>query len=373
MSNILGKVVTVTLFGESHGPEIGCVIDGLAAGVKINMDFMRAQMEKRRAKGDISTKRREPDNVIFKSGVFNGYTTGTPVCLIIENTSVNSADYSKTESFLRPGHADYTAHIKYHGFEDARGGGHFSGRLTAPLVAAASIFIDLFKGRGINIVTHIASCAGVEDIGFSDDPFIFSEQLNLLSGKDFAVLDDDAGLRMYEKIECAAKEGDSVGGILETVITGIPAGIGEPFFDSVESMIAHALFSIPAVKGIEFGTGFGFAEKKGSEANDAFVTDGKKIYTKTNNNAGINGGITNGMPVILRTVVKPTPSVYVPQQTVNIRTMENATIQIHGRHDPCILHRAAVVQDSLCALVLADLVTQAAGLSWQEGKSWITD
>ncbi|PWM46797.1 MAG: chorismate synthase [Clostridiales bacterium] len=372
MSNTLGKALTLTLFGESHGASVGCVVDGIAAGIKVDEAFIASQMDKRRAKGLISTQRHEGDIVLIQSGVVNGYTTGTPLCLIIQNTNTKSGDYSKTQGLLRPGHADFTAHIKYKGFEDARGGGHFSGRLTAPIVAAASIFVDLFKSKNVHIATHLLKCAGVEDASFSAEFEILAKQINQLNISDFAVLDTEAGEVMQEKIENAAKEGDSVGGVLETIITGLPVGLGEPFFNSVESALAHALFSIPAVKGVEFGIGFRFADKKGSEANDFFITDGKNIFTKTNNNGGINGGITNGMPIIVRTVIKPTPSIYKQQQTVNIDTMTNETLQLHGRHDPCILHRARVVQDSLCALVLADLATQVYGVTWQEAKPWIT-
>lgn len=370
MSNTLGRAITLTLFGESHGAAVGCVLDGIAAGVKVDEAFMAAQMEKRRAKGTISTQRHEEDKVLIQSGVVDGYTTGTPVCLLIQNTNTKSGDYSK--SLLRPGHADFTAHIKYNGFEDARGGGHFSGRLTAPVVAAGSIFINLLANKNVHIATHISKCAGVEDKPFSEQAQILSEQIKQLNSSEFAVIDTEAGAEMHRKIEEAAKDGDSVGGVLETIITGLPAGLGEPFFDSVESALSHALFSIPALKGVEFGLGFAFADKKGSEANDAFVTDGKKITTKTNNNGGINGGITNGMPIILRTVIKPTPSVFKKQNTVNTDSMKNEVLQLQGRHDPCIVHRARVVQDSVCALVLADLATQVYGTKWQEETSWIT-
>lgn len=372
MSNTLGKAITVTLFGESHGASVGCVLDGVAAGVKMDEGFMAQQMDKRRAKGTISTARQEADAVHIQSGVVNGVCTGTPICLLIENTNTKSADYAKTQTLLRPGHADYTAHVKYKGFEDARGGGHFSGRLTAPLVAAGSIFTHLLAGKGVCIATHMAECAGVKDNTFAQDAKTMAQQMAALNAQDFAVLDAEKGLAMQQLIEMAAKDGDSVGGILETVITGLPVGLGEPFFGSVESELAKALFSIPAVKGVEFGLGFAFADKKGSTANDAFTVQAEKISTKTNHNGGINGGITNGMPIVLRTVVKPTPSIYKPQSTVDIAAMQNATLQLAGRHDPCIVHRARVVQDSLCALVLADLATQMYGTAWQEETPWIT-
>lgn len=378
MRDTFGNAISLTLFGESHGPAIGAVLHGVAAGVPVDEAFMAAQMDKRRAKGTISTARSEADAVQLLSGVKNGVATGSAIALQILNTNTKSGDYAKTQTLLRPGHADFTAHAKYHGFQDARGGGHFSGRLTAPLVAAGSIFTQLLRARGVVIGTHLARCAGVADASLAADGAALRAQLTALNEAEFAVLDSAAGAAMTAAIEAAAAEGDSVGGVLETAVTGLPAGLGEPFFTSVESVLAQLLFSMPAVKGVEFGAGFALADWRGSTANDAFCIApppaAPRVVTATNHNGGINGGITNGMPLVLRTVVKPTPSIYQPQNTVDFATKQNAVLQIHGRHDPCILHRARVVQDSLVALALADLLTMAYGTAWQqEGFAWNTD
>lgn len=373
MRDSFGNAITLTLFGESHGAAVGAVINGIAPGVAIDTDFMAQQMDKRRAKGKISTARKEADAVQIVSGAQGGFATGTALTLLIANENTKSGDYTKTADLLRPGHADFTAHAKYHGFQDARGGGHFSGRLTAPLVAAGSIFTRLLAKKGVAIATHLAQCANVFDDAFSNDEIILKKQLAALNDADFAVLNAEKGAEMTAAIEKAAAEGDSVGGVLETVILGLPAGLGEPFFTSVESELAALLFSMPAVKGVEFGDGFGFAALRGSEANDAFVLKNNKICTATNRNGGINGGITNGMPVVLRTVIKPTPSIYKPQSTVDFAAKQPATLQITGRHDPCIVHRARVVQDSLVAFGLADLCSMAFGTRWQEETAWNTD
>ena len=371
MSDTIGRAVTLTLFGESHGPAIGCVLEGLCPGVRVDEAFLAAQMEKRRAKGAISTARTEADRVRFVSGVKDGRATGTALTLLIENTNTKSEDYARTQQLLRPGHADYTAFEKYHGFQDARGGGHFSGRLTAPLVAAGSIFVQLLRSKGVWIGTHLAQCAGVADEPFAGEGAVLSSQLEALEHAAFPALDDAAGAAMVRAIEAAASEGDSVGGVLETAVCGLPAGLGEPFFGSVESVLAALCFSMPAVKGVEFGTGFSLAGMRGSEANDAFCMRGGRIRTQTNRNGGINGGITNGMPLVMRTAVKPTPSIYKAQQTVDYAQKEEAVLQIHGRHDPCIAHRACIVQTSLVALGLADLITQACGPAWQkEDATW---
>lgn len=360
MNNTIGNRVALTLFGESHGTAIGAVVDGLPAGIKVKEEFISHQLDLRRPFGKISTSRQEADKFEIISGVFNGKTTGTPVCIVIPNENTQSKDYSKTYGKARPGHADYTAFCKYNGCEDYRGGGHFSGRITAGLVAAGAIAIDLLSQKGIRIGTHISKCAGVEDASFTD----FENDINLISDKMFAVLSDEKGGQMIEKIEEASKNGDSVGGILETAVIGLPVGIGEPWFDSVESMLSHALFSIPAVKGVEFGAGFCCADMLGSQMNDAFVLTNNKISTKTNNNGGINGGITNGMPVIFRCALKPTPSISKEQETVDFINNENTVFSVKGRHDPCIVHRARVVVDSITALVLCDLLSQKFGIDW---------
>ena len=370
MKNTFGSDLSLTIFGESHGRAVGAVLDGMAAGVPVEEAFLAACMDKRRARGDgLSTPRVEADAVQLLSGVVNGRTTGTAIALMIENTNTRSGDYAKTADLLRPGHADYTAYAKYHGFQDARGGGHFSGRVTAALVAGGAIVLSALHRAGIDITTHIAECAGIADTRFAqDDAAQLSAQVEALASKPegFAVLDETVEEPMKAAIRAAGAEGDSVGGMLETAILGLPAGIGEPYFDSVESEIAHLVFSVPAVKGIEFGTGFGFADLKGSEANDAFRMKGNTIVTATNHNAGVNGGISNGMPVVFRTAVKPTPSIYKKQKTVDYLAKQDAPLSIQGRHDPCIVPRAAIVQTCAAALAVGDLMTARYGTAWME-------
>ncbi|MBP9988071.1 MAG: chorismate synthase [Ruminococcus sp.] len=357
MKNTFGNSISVTLFGESHSSHIGAVLDGMPAGIKVNEDFIRHQLSLRRPFSDISTARIETDNFQIVSGVFNGKTTGTPICIIIENTSQISSDYEAYKTIARPSHADYTAHCKYNGFEDYRGGGHFSGRITAALVAVGAIVISALKEKNIHIGTHIKRCAGIEDKPFSD----LSQDVDRLNSMQFAVNDEVAGKLMQEKILQAKNEGDSVGGILETAVIGLPAGIGEPWFDSLEGQLSHILFSVPSIKGVEFGAGFGIADMYGSQANDVFRISDGKIITETNNNGGINGGISNGMPIIFRCAVKPTPSICKEQNTVDFVRMENTKIQVSGRHDPAIIHRARVVIDSVTALAIYDLGSEIIG------------
>ena len=355
MKNTFGTGVSVTLFGESHGAEIGAVLDGLAPGIEIDEDFIRARLSLRRPYGKISTARVEADEFRIVSGVFEGKTTGTPLCILIPNTNTRSHDYQK--GLPRPGHADYTAECKYHGFQDYRGGGHFSGRLTAPLVAAGAIAMSILKEKGITLGTHIASLSTIRDRDFSDP----SEDVKKLNERPFPVLDEQAAARMQTEIESAAAEGDSVGGVLETLVLGMPAGVGEPWFDSVESLLSHALFSIPGIKGVEFGAGFAISTMRGSRANDPLCLRDGRVETTTNHNGGINGGITNGMPICFRCAVKPTPSIFCEQETVDLDARKNATLSLQGRHDPAIVHRARAVVDSVTALVLCDLLAQRYG------------
>lgn len=338
MKNTFGNAVSVTLYGESHGPSIGCVIDGLAPGIPVDEQYIAELLTRRRPAGAISTARQEADKFIIESGVFNGKTTGTPICIRIPNEDTRSGDYSR---LARPGHADYAAHCKYHGYEDYRGGGHFSGRITAALVAAAGIVMPALEQKGICIKTSIHRLAGIPGDG--------NAQVNA---------------EMEEKILSAKATGDSVGGVLETTVTGMPAGVGEPWFDSVESLLSHALFSIPAVKGVEFGDGFALADLCGSEANDAFSVTEDGIKTATNHNGGINGGITNGMPLVFRCAVKPTPTIGKPQNSIDLETGLSAVVQGKGRHDPCIVHRAAVVVVAVTALTLCDLLATRFGTDW---------
>lgn len=360
MKNTFGNNVSVTLFGESHGPAIGAVLDGLAPGISIDNDFIVKQLGLRRPMGQISTARVEADEFNILSGVFNGKTTGTPITIVIPNQDIKSADYSEIETKARPGHADMTAFFKYHGFEDKRGGGHFSGRITAPIVAAGAIAISALNKKGIKIGTHISKCAGVTDAEFSN----LNDEIDMLNDMTFAVIDPNRGEEMQKAILKAKEQGDSVGGILETAVTGLPAGLGEPWFDTVEGLLSHALFSIPAIKGVEFGAGFKFADMQGSAANDAFRMSDGAIITETNNNGGINGGITNGMPVLFRVAVKPTPTILTEQKTVDYENLTDAEIKAKGRHDPCIVHRARVVVDSITALVLCDILATRFGTDW---------
>ena len=296
----------------------------------------------------------EADAVEFLSGVYEGRTTGTAVTLMIRNLNTRSGDYAKTADLLRPGHADYTAYAKYEGYQDARGGGHFSGRITAASVAAGALCESVLNSLGIRVYTHIAECAGIKDAPLSSSAGLLLPEPE---PGHFALLDSSKEAPMQEAIRTAGSEGDSVGGVLETIVTGLPAGIGEPWFDSVESELAHLMFAVPACKGLEFGAGFAFAAMRGSEANDPFAMRNGQIATATNKNGGINGGITNGMPLVFRTVLKPTPSIYKQQHTVDYIARQDADLQIKGRHDPCIVPRAAVVQNTLAAFGLLDLLT----------------
>lgn len=358
MKNTFGTSVAVTLFGESHGEYIGAVIDGLAPGIEINCEYIANMLTLRRPDGKISTPRKEKDNFKIVSGVVAGKTTGTPITILIPNENVQSGDYSQMQTVARPSHADYTAECKYHGFQDSRGGGHFSGRITAVLVAAGAICKYALEQKGIYIGTHVKKCAGISDRDFID----LLWDIKRLNQKTFAVLaDNDTEEKMRNAILAAASEGDSVGGILETAIIGMPKGVGEPWFDSVESLLSHMMFSIPAVKGIEFGAGFAISDMRGSEANDPLRVVGDTAYTVTNNNGGINGGITNGMPIIFRTAIKPTPTIFKPQDTIDFKTMTETVLQPKGRHDPAIVHRARVVQDAASAIVLCDALAMRFG------------
>ncbi len=365
MKNTFGSSVSVTLFGESHRETIGAVLDGLAPGVAVDEAFIAQKLTLRRPQGSFSTKRVEPDRFQIVSGVYRGRTTGTPICILIPNENVKSNDYTRLQELARPGHADYAARMKYHGFEDRRGGGHFSGRLTAPLVAAGAIAISALQAKGIFIGTHVIKCGGISDDGFVD----LNEDIAHLNNQTFAVLNETKKAEMISAIEAAAEKKDSIGGVLETAVTGVPAGVGEPWFDTLEGVLAHALFSIPAVKGVEFGAGFAIADMTGSEANDALRAENGKVTALTNHNGGINGGISNGMPVIFRCAVKPTPSIGNIQETIDLATKVNEEIEIVGRHDPAIVHRARIVVDSVTALVLCDQLALRYGTDWLGGNA----
>lgn len=357
MKNTFGNSVAVTLFGESHGEYIGAVIDGLAPGIEIDREYIRKMLALRRPEGKISTPRREADEFKIVSGVVGNVTTGTPITILIPNENVKSGDYAEMKTVARPSHADYTAECKYHGYQDSRGGGHFSGRITAALVAAGAVCKYALEKKGISIGTHVKRCGGISDRDFSSLSLDIAE----LNNKTFAVLDDMAGEKMREAILSAAADGDSVGGILETAVTGMPAGVGEPWFDTVEGMLSHMMFSIPAIKGIEFGAGFAISDMRGSEANDPMKMEDEQIITVTNNSGGINGGITNGMPIVFRTAVKPTPTIFKAQNTVDFKNKSDTVLEGKGRHDPAIVHRARIVQDAATAIVLCDALAMRYG------------
>lgn len=360
MKNTFGQHLAVTLFGESHGPAIGAVLDGLCPGIPVDEENIRRMLQLRQPGGGISTARKEKDLFQIVSGVVDGVATGTPLTILIQNQDTKSADYAQMQTLMRPGHADYPAQCKYHGYQDTRGGGHFSGRITAALVAAGAICHSALKAKGICIGTHIYRCAGISDRAFGK----LAEDIEALSVKLFPTLDETAGEQMQAAILDAKAEGDSVGGILETAVTGLPAGVGEPWFDTFESQLAHILFSVPAVKGVEFGDGFALADLKGSTANDALYYENGAVVSHTNHAGGIGGGITNAMPVLVRCVIKPTPSIAKPQQTVDIRQKENATLQIKGRHDPAIVHRARIVIDAVTAIAVYDMLAGRFGTDY---------
>lgn len=356
MTATLGEKIKLTIFGESHGLGIGCVIDGLPPGFAIDLDAVKKEMQRRApGKSPLATARNEKDAFIIESGFFEGRTTGTPLCVLIPNSDQHSGDYSKLKNVMRPGHADYSGKVKYNGFNDYRGGGHFSGRLTAPLVFMGAVAKQILAQRGIYVGAHIAAVAGVKDTPFNplgESAGTFSE----LAQKSFPVIDDAAGEAMQKKILAAKQNCNSVGGVIECMAINLPAGIGAPFFDSLESRLAHALFSVPAVKGIEFGKGFALAQMPGSEANDQMYYDNGVVKTYTNNNGGITGGITNGMPVLFKAAVKPTPSIAKAQKTVDLSTESNTELAITGRHDPCIVQRAVPVIECVAAWVILDML-----------------
>lgn len=355
MSGVWGKRIKLSIFGESHGKAIGINIDGLPPGIELDLNYINKEMERRApGKSELSTPRKEEDTVQILSGYFNGKTTGTPLCAVIYNNNQHSKDYEKTKDLMRPSHGDFTGDIKYEGFNDYRGGGHFSGRLTAPLVFAGAVCKQILERKGIFIGSHIKSIGNIEDRSF-DMVEIKDETLKKLRENTFPVLDEKKGAEMKESIIKAKEEMDSVGGVIESAVINLPIGIGDPFFDSVESNLAQLLFSIPGVKGVDFGEGFGITRMLGSQANDEYYMDGDKVKTYSNNNGGILGGITNGMPLIFRVAIKPTPSIGKIQRTINIEKKENDEIKIKGRHDPCIVPRALPVVEAVAAIAMLNL------------------
>ncbi|MCR1952457.1 chorismate synthase [Clostridium sp. DSM 100503] len=356
MSGVWGNNIKVSIFGESHGNAIGINIDGLPSGFEIDMDKVLLEMNRRApGKNAMSTARKESDLPEILSGYFEGKTTGTPLCAIIRNADTRSKDYSKTKDYMRPGHADYTGYMRYDGFNDYRGGGHFSGRITANLVFAGAICKQILEKEGIFIGAHISSIKDIEDKDFNSTN-ISKEQILNLRKMELPLIDDSLAEKIKHTILQAKYDGDSVGGTIECAVTGINPGIGNPFFDSVESTLAHLMFSVPAVKGIEFGKGFEMTNMFGSECNDEYYYDGDKIKTKTNNNGGILGGITNGMPILFKVAIKPTASIIKEQNTIDINTNENVKFRVEGRHDPCIVQRAVPVIEAVTAIGLLDLI-----------------
>ncbi len=352
MSSIwIGKRIRLSIFGQSHAEAIGMTLDGLPAGMNVDMDMLQRFLNRRApGRSEWSTARREEDIPEFLCGLKDGLTCGAPLTAIIRNTNVRKKDYADLQTLPRPGHADFTAQLRYHGFQDTSGGGHFSGRLTAPLCIAGGVLLQELERRGISVAARIVQIGSVRDDSAFDGP---------VSEKVFPVSDDGAAEKMTEAIRTAKAEGDSVGGVIECMITGFPGGVGDPFFDGLESRLSQMLFSIPAVKGVEFGAGFAAASLRGSENNDPFcVSPEGQIATVTNHAGGILGGITNGMPIVFRLAVKPTPSIAMEQQSVNLESMKTQTLQIRGRHDPCIVPRAVPVAEAAAAIVLFDLLPE---------------
>ena len=360
MSSTYGKNIKISIFGQSHSPAIGVTIDGLPAGFAIDFGELNAFLRRRAPGRDaFSTRRKEPDEPEFLSGLVNGVTCGAPLTAVIRNADARSADYDGLWDVPRPSHADYTAYVKYGEARDARGGGAFSGRLTAPLCVEGGICLQLLRRRGIQIAAHIAEIGGAADRPF-DPVRAGEEELRVLREAGFPVLDANAGERMREAMEDALKAGDSLGGIIECAALGLPAGIGEPMFDGMENRLAAVLFGIPAVKGVEFGNGFASARLRGSENNDAFIMSGGEVKTRTNRHGGILGGITSGMPLLFRAAFKPTPSISMEQDSVSLSRREAARLSVTGRHDPCVVPRAVPCVEAAAAVAIYDAMPDAA-------------
>jgi len=347
-----------TIFGESHGPAIGVTLTGVPAGLELDMEALAFDMDRRATgKNKLSTPRKEADQVEILSGLFEGKTTGTPLTMIIRNTDQHSRDYTQLKVTPRPSHGDYSGSVRYAGCNDYRGGGHFSGRLTAPLVAAGAVAKQLLAQKGIFVGAHIASVAGIAD-AVPDPTLDQRELLSQVARKSFPVVDDEAGAQMQQAILAAREAGDSVGGSIRCMVCGLKPGMGAPDLDeNVEGIFARHLFAVPAVKGLEFGSGFALAGMRGSQANDPFYMDGTTVRTRTNHAGGVNGGITNGMPVVFTVAIRPTPSISMEQDTVDLTTGQNTKLSIHGRHDPCIVHRAVPVIEAAAALACCQLLS----------------
>jgi chorismate synthase len=358
MSSTFGDKIKISVFGESHGNGIGVVIDGLPAGEKINMESVYAQMARRApGKDKTATTRKESDIPNVLSGMLGGTLTGAPLCAVIGNTNTRSSDYGNLLTSPRPGHSDYAAFVKYKGANDIRGGGHFSGRITAPIVFAGAVCRQILEKKGVKIAAHILSIGGVEDEKFNPVN-VDNDLVDRLNNSSFSLIDTQVEQAMRDEVESARLALDSVGGVVECAVTGIGAGYGEPMFDGVEGVIAKAVFGIPAVKGVEFGAGFGSAKMRGSQNNDPFRYQNGKVVTETNNCGGILGGITNGMPIIFRAAIKPTPSIGQKQRTVDLQKRENTELEIKGRHDPCIVPRAVPVIEAAAAIAVLNIMSE---------------
>lgn len=346
MSSSYGENIRLTIFGQSHSPAIGMTLEGIPAGERIDLERLQRFL-RRRAPGqsDYTTPRKEADESEFLSGLVDGITCGAPLAAIIRNTDIRSADYAAFAAVPRPGHADYTAQVKYGGAQDRSGGGHFSGRMTAPLCVAGGICLQLLAAEGIRVISRIAAIGSVHDTG---------ELKASTADKPFPTVDDGRGEAMRAEIADARAEGDSVGGVIECAVLGLPAGLGDPMFDGMENRIAAAAFAIPAVKGIEFGSGFASAALRGSENNDPFIVENGTVKTETNHCGGILGGITNGMPLTFRVAIKPTPSIAGEQRSVNLETLKAEKLRVTGRHDPCIVPRAVPCVEAAAAIAVYD-------------------
>ena len=358
MSSNLGKRFSVSVFGESHGPAFGMVLENPPIGLTLDFDYIAAQMARRAPGNDpTATPRKEKDLPEFLSGIKDGVTTGAPLTAIIRNSGQRSIEYEALKRCPRPSHADYAAEVHYGGFQDVAGGGHFSGRLTAPLVTAGSILRLYLKQKGIEIGGHICRIGTVEDARF-DPVSISPDTLCRLAEQSFALLDPTKEDTMRAEVEAARIEQDSIGGMLELAVTGLPAGLGGPMFDGVENILSKAIFGIPAVKGIEFGDGFALSAMRGSVANDQMYMKDGKVTCRTNHSGGVTGGITNAMPLIFRVAIKPTPSISRTQETVDLKTGETVPLNIHGRHDPCIVPRALPAVEAVTAIAVANLLSE---------------
>lgn len=361
MGSTFGEQLKISIFGESHGNGIGVVIDGFPAGVQWDEDFVLKEMSRRKpSSAPGSTPRREADLPKILSGIYQGKTSGAPICAVIENTDTRSGDYTQFARTPRPGHADFTGSVRYNGFQDPRGGGHFSGRLTAPLVFAGAMAKLALSKRSITVGAHIRRIGSVEDVSFSSLN-VTDALLNTITSSEYPVIDKASLEDMISLTEKIRSQGDSIGGAVECAIYGMPAGIGSPIFGAVESRLSSALFAIPGVHGVEFGSGFAGAQMRGSENNDPFIVDNGAVRTTSNNHGGILGGITSGMPIIFSCAFKPTASIFTEQDTVDLQTMQQAKLSIKGRHDPCIVYRAVPVVEACAAIVSLDLLLEAFG------------